>query len=90
MCSSYKCSAGVTIRGAWQYYPAWVRSCTRGRGWSCHVKFAVVNLAVGNFAEPPGVRVCPPPAARVHSVYCKCARNSRRTLNFAWEISRSI
>ena len=38
-----------------------------------------------NFREPPGLCVVPP--ARVHNVYRWCARNSRGTLNFAWEIT---
>ena len=61
--------------------------CTTGGGggrFSRQVKFAVGNFAVGNFAvgnfaEPPGLSVSPP--ARVHSVYCWYARNSRGTLN---------
>ena len=53
----------------------------RGGGGSHQVKFTVANFGVGNFAGPP---------TRVHSVYCWCARNSRRTLNFAWGIPRSI
>ena len=52
------------------------------------VNFAVVNFAVRNFVEPPGF--CVVPLARVHRVYRWCARNSRRTRSFAWEISRSI
>ena len=60
---------------------------TGGGGVSRQVKFAVVNFTVGNFAEPPGLSVSPP--ARVHSVYCWCARISE-TPEFRWEISRSI
>ena len=37
-----------------------------GVGVSRQVKFAVVNFAVGNFTEPPGLSL----PTRVHSVYC--------------------
>ena len=66
----------------------WCVQRREGGGISRQVKFAVVNFAVGHFAGPRRFCVVPPP--RVPSVYCECARNSRRTLNFACEISRSI
>ena len=42
----------------------------------------------GKFRGAPRQSVSSP--ARVHRVYCWCTRNSQRTLNFAWGISRSI
>ena len=58
-----------------------------GGGFSRQVKFAAVNFAVGNFAEHPTRVYHPPPESTV----CTAGtRNSQRTLNFAWEISRSI
>ena len=63
-----------------------------GGGVSRQVKFAVVNFAVGNFVEPPGFCVVPP--ARVHNLYCWCARNSRSPEfcvgNFAVSLKREI
>ena len=40
-----------------------------GGGISRQVKFAAVNCAVGNFAQPPGFSVVP--SARVHNAYCE-------------------
>ena len=62
--------------------------CTGGGGNFAPSQIRGVKFRCGKFRGAPWLSVSPP--ARVYSVYRWCARNLRRTLNFAWEISRSI